>query len=209
MEISKTEIFLLQSFNMPKVSEKHKAKVKNGILNAAIKSFSKTGFAVTTMDDIAKTANVSKGTLYLHFQSKEDLFESIFRLNQQKLIDERDGLFQDKNKIKYDLGLFYDNFISTAKATQKIEIEALAESMHNPKLRKIIQKNRKDVEGDFEEFFKNLRKMGFLKKGYDASISSGVIALFDGLYLNEMLGANHSENKKAWVKTMMTIFEGM
>lgn len=194
---------------MPKVSEKYKAKVKNEILNAAIKNFSKTGFAITKMDDIAKTANVSKGTLYLYFQSKEDLFESLFKLNQQKLIDERDGLFQDKNRIKSDLGLFYDNFLSVTKSTQKIEIEALAESIHNLKLRKIIQKNRKDMEMDFEEFFKNLRKMGFFKKSSDASISSGVIALFDGLYLNEILGANHLENKKAWVKTMMAIFEGI
>ena len=48
---------------MPKVSIEHRTKVKEAIMQAAIRNFSKTGFASTKMDDIAKTANVSEGTL--------------------------------------------------------------------------------------------------------------------------------------------------
>ena len=54
---------------MPKVSAEHKSQVRETIMRAAIKNFSKTGFASTKMDDIAKTADVSKGTLYLYFES--------------------------------------------------------------------------------------------------------------------------------------------
>ncbi|MEM4391818.1 MAG: helix-turn-helix domain-containing protein, partial [Candidatus Nitrosotenuis sp.] len=59
---------------MPKVSDEYKTKVKNLIYHAALKNFAKTGYANTKMEDIAKTAKVSKGTLYLYFQSKEELF---------------------------------------------------------------------------------------------------------------------------------------
>ena len=105
---------------MPKVSEQHKAKVKETIRKAAIKNFSKNGFANTTMDDIAKTANVSKGTLYLYFQSKESLFESICKSNQQILIDERSGLLQNRERIRKDFGIFYDNFLKALQSTDKI-----------------------------------------------------------------------------------------
>jgi len=194
---------------MPKVSTEHKTRVKETIMKAAIKNFSKTGFAITKMDDIAKTADVSKGTLYLYFQSKEELFESICKSNQRILIDERSGLFQNKGRIKQDLGIFYDNFLKAVQDTNNIRIEALAESVHNPKMRKIIQKNRKEIELNVEEFLKGMKKGGFFQNNVDMNaLSSGIIGLFDGLFLSEVIGTNHEDNKKAWIKTMMAIFEG-
>ena len=39
-------------------------------------------------------------------------------------------------------------------------------------------------------------------------ISSGIIGLYGGLFLSEVIGTNHEDNKNAWIKTMMAIFEG-
>ncbi len=195
---------------MPKVSVEHRTKVKDAIMQAAIKNFSKTGFASTKMDDISKTANVSKGTLYLYFQSKEQLFESICKSNQQILIDTRSGLLQNKNRIRKDLGIFYDNYLKALQDTDNLRMEALAESVHNPKLRKIIQKNRKEIELNVEEFLTVMRKSGdfFLKDVDLNAISSGFLGLFDGLYLSKMVGTKHEDNKKAWIETSMAILEG-
>ena len=194
---------------MPKVSEEHKTKVREMIMNAAIKNFSKTGYAPTKMDDIAKTANVSKGTVYLYFDSKESLFESICKQNQQVLSENEMNLFSNKSKISSDLGNFYDNFTHAVKNTQKLRIEALAESVHNPKLRKIIQTNRREIETNVENLFMNMKKNGFFTKNVDmSSIASGAIGLFDGLVVSEIVGVNHAANKKAWIDTMMAIFEG-
>ncbi len=49
------------------------------ILKAALECFAESGFAATRLDDIAKRAEVTKGTLYLYFQSKEDIFKSVVR----------------------------------------------------------------------------------------------------------------------------------
>lgn len=195
---------------MPKVSAEHRTKVKDAITQAAIKNFSKTGFASTKMDDISKTANVSKGTLYLYFQSKEQLFESICKSNQKILIDTRSGLLQNKNRIREDLGIFYDNYLKALQDTDNLRIEALAESVHNPKLRKIIQKNRKEIELNVEEFLTVMRKSGdfFLKDVDLNAISSGFLGLFDGLYLSKMVGTKHEDNKKAWIETSMAILVG-
>ena len=47
------------------------------ILNAAEKSFSLFGYKATTMDQVAKIANVGKGTIYTFFANKEELFNAI------------------------------------------------------------------------------------------------------------------------------------
>jgi len=47
------------------------------ILTAALKIFSLKGFAATRLTEVAKAAGVSKGTLYLYFESKEALFKAV------------------------------------------------------------------------------------------------------------------------------------
>lgn len=47
------------------------------ILAAALEVFAAQGFAAARLDDVAARAGVAKGTLYLHFASKQDLFEKL------------------------------------------------------------------------------------------------------------------------------------
>jgi AcrR family transcriptional regulator len=49
------------------------------ILAAALESFAERGFAATRLEDVAARAGISKGTLYLYFKSKEELFEAVVR----------------------------------------------------------------------------------------------------------------------------------
>lgn len=50
---------------------------KQQIIEAATKSFSLFGYKATTMEQIAKLANVGKGTIYTFFKNKEDLLDEI------------------------------------------------------------------------------------------------------------------------------------
>jgi AcrR family transcriptional regulator len=49
------------------------------ILAAALETFAERGFAASRLEDVAARAGISKGTLYLYFQSKEDLFKAVVR----------------------------------------------------------------------------------------------------------------------------------
>jgi AcrR family transcriptional regulator len=55
------------------------------ILDAALACFAEKGFAASRMDDIAKRAGISKGTIYLYFESKEAVFKAL----AQRAIGER------------------------------------------------------------------------------------------------------------------------
>lgn len=49
------------------------------ILTAALAVFTARGFSASRLDDVAAKAGISKGTLYLYFRSKEDLFKAMVR----------------------------------------------------------------------------------------------------------------------------------
>lgn len=49
------------------------------ILDAALLLFGERGYAGTRLEDVARQAGVSKGTVYLYFESKEALFQAVVR----------------------------------------------------------------------------------------------------------------------------------
>jgi len=51
------------------------------LLAAALELFVESGYAATRLDDVAARAGVSKGTLYLYFENKEELFKAVVREN--------------------------------------------------------------------------------------------------------------------------------
>lgn len=52
---------------------------KSAILEAAMKLFSENDFHEVTVEEIAKCADLAKGTVYLYFKNKEDLFFSVVK----------------------------------------------------------------------------------------------------------------------------------
>lgn len=59
-------------------SSKSEAKTE-AILQGAMKEFLANGYAATSMDKVAKTAGVSKATVYSHFGDKENLFSAVIQ----------------------------------------------------------------------------------------------------------------------------------
>jgi len=57
--------------------EREKEQRRNAILEAAEKVFLARGVENTTMDEVAALAEFSKGTLYLYFKDKNDLFHGV------------------------------------------------------------------------------------------------------------------------------------
>ncbi|MGA8938939.1 MAG: TetR/AcrR family transcriptional regulator [Acidobacteriaceae bacterium] len=55
------------------------------ILSAAIKVFGKKGFAATCVGDVADAAKMAKGTVYLYFDSKEEIYATAVRLVIEQL----------------------------------------------------------------------------------------------------------------------------
>jgi AcrR family transcriptional regulator len=63
------------------------------ILKAALTEFGESGLACARLDDIAKRAGLSKGTIYLYFPNKEELFREVVRHTVVSQIEESERQF--------------------------------------------------------------------------------------------------------------------
>jgi len=56
---------------MPEAAAHHESK--NRLLDAAVRVFGAKGYSATTLDDVCRSAELTKGCFFYHFKSKEDL----------------------------------------------------------------------------------------------------------------------------------------
>ena len=73
------------------------------IIAAALELFVERGYAITRLDDVAARAGVSKGTLYLYFENKEDLFKAVVRGNVLPVLQHGEVLVENFSGSSTDL----------------------------------------------------------------------------------------------------------
>jgi TetR/AcrR family transcriptional regulator len=99
---------------------------KKLILEAATKSFSLYGYKATTMDQVAKLANVGKGTIYTFFKTKEELFDDIInsliadiRFEVESALDETALILDIVNNVLARVHEFRESHQLTIKLIQE------------------------------------------------------------------------------------------
>jgi AcrR family transcriptional regulator len=65
---------------------------RQAILDAALTLFAERGFGAARLEDVAARAGVAKGTLYLYFKDKEQLFEEVIRSAVSPILERLDAL---------------------------------------------------------------------------------------------------------------------
>ena len=93
-----------------------KSEKKELILEKAVRLFSKKGFFKVKIDDVAKAANVAKGTVYLYFKNKDELFITVV-VEMVKSFEKSLTQIIDKTNTPEDfldqLLKFYMSFVSS------------------------------------------------------------------------------------------------
>ncbi len=120
------------------------------IVDAALALFSETGFAATTVAAIARRAGVTKGTVYLYFPSKEDLFAAVIRDRTLPMIEQGEALSAAFTGTSSDLlRQLFSRWFAVLRAPERIAIPRLmiAESVAFPDLARffveeIVQRGR-------------------------------------------------------------------
>jgi len=64
------------------------------IIQAALEVFADRGFAATKLEDVARKAGVTKGTIYLYFENKDALFKALIRETIVPVIAQGEALAQ-------------------------------------------------------------------------------------------------------------------
>lgn len=92
------------------------------IVDAALKVFARDGFAVSKMDTVAEEAGISKGTLYLYFESKDALFEGMVKEKMLPLLEKLQSEMMAAGKdltaeemLRLQMRFFYRNVLNTER----------------------------------------------------------------------------------------------
>ena len=101
--------------------ERRKDARPGELLAAALELFVEKGFAATRAEEVAKRAGVSKGTLFLYFCSKEELFKAVVRENiSGRFVEWRTELEQYQGSsadlLRYCIGTWWERVGSTQAA---------------------------------------------------------------------------------------------
>jgi len=126
---------------------------KQILLDAAVKTFARTGYHRTRVADIAREAGVADGTVYLYFQSKEDilisLFQSLMNLFVNELYSELARCINANEKLEKIITYHLTTLGSKPEQAKVTQIE----------LRQIDQKINEGISKPLLSYFKLIEEV--------------------------------------------------
>jgi len=80
-------------------STEQKSERREAIIASALKLFESKTFQQISVADIARRAGIGKGTFFLYYKTKEELFFSVIRTEFQTWLDAMDAMFSEKRNV--------------------------------------------------------------------------------------------------------------
>jgi AcrR family transcriptional regulator len=194
--------------------EREKERRRQQIIVAAKRVFSEKGFNKATMEDIAKEAELSPGTLYLYFKNKEELYASLSLRILQYLhirvthVNKDTSLTPDKKlsalmEAMYDVYEFDPLIIINMFHLQSSEtLKNLSESL----LDEIKDLSKKSI-GSIAKIFKEGIEQGIYEDRHPVALADIFWAMFSGVVLWEASKKIISSDKDYLKSTLAAAFE--
>jgi len=173
----------------PKVTQQYKKDVRERVLAAAAKLFSSKGYYDTSMDEIVAESNLSKGAIYGHFKSKEDLFVALQDKQLEESITVLASTFTPgdsaKTKLEKVIGTAFDSMVSASKKNCRINLEF---NVAAPRM-KSVQRRRDDRFAALHRFIMEIIREGVEKGEFRRDVDPDstalvLLAMADGLSLD-------------------------
>jgi AcrR family transcriptional regulator len=192
---------------MPRVVPGYREEARSRILKAAQAAFSEKGYDQATMEDIAHKLGVSKGALYLYFNSKEQLFEKITEERQHKLRETLRASLKDGALVECTKEFFDAVIDQQDKYNISLTFEVISEAARNDALRAILLEDYDKRLRILSEFLHEQQEQGLIRDDVDVhSLSLGISALFNGLMMSHILGIEKKQIKRTWMETINIIY---
>ncbi len=194
--------------------EREKERRRQQIMIAAKRVFSANGFAKSTMEDIAREAELSPGTIYLYFKNKDELYASLsLRILQYlnirlKHVINHKGLEPEEyvealKQAMYDVYDFDPLIVINMFQLQSSEsVKNLSPEL----LSEIIELSQNSL-GTMADIFEKGIKKGIFINHHPQAIADALWGMFSGLILWEESKKLFHENKDHLKPNMEIAFE--
>lgn len=194
--------------------ERERERRRQQIMVAAKRVFSQKGFSKSTMEDIAREAELSPGTLYLYFKNKDELYASLsLRILQYLLIRlehvSNDKTLQPRERLQALKEAMYDvyNFdplilinmfhLQSSETLKNLSPELLAD------IKELSGKSLESMAALFEDGIKS----GVFIDKHPIAIADIIWSMFSGVILWEESKRVLNEEKNYLKETLETAFE--
>ena len=182
----------------------------NRILRQAMKTFLEKGYHGSSIDDITAAAGVTKGALYWHFESKEEVLKRIIEEYEGRFLD---GLIQAVNNVKGSISdkiekyFRYNAAFAYYNRELCVSFTALSGELvgaHHP-----IEPEIRRINKKYQNFLSNLilqgKKEKIFRKEIDSDLTALIIIAFHaGILLQWSMSRNEIEGV-AYVNTFKKI----
>jgi len=196
--------------NMRAVKDLQAGDTGDRILQQAMRLFLEKGYHGTSIDEITQAAELTKGALYWHFRSKQDLLQRIIKEHEMRFLDEliqvvgevQGGTLDKFEKyIRFNSAFaYYNRELCVSFTTLAAELVG-AHHQIEPEIRRIYKK--------YQTFLSKLihqgKKEKIFKKELDPDLAAlSIIAFHNGVLLQWSMNKNEI-NGEAFVKTFKNI----
>lgn len=192
---------------MPKVSSEYLAERQEHILQAAIRCFVRSGFHATGMAEIIRESELSAGSVYRYYKSKDELIQAIIdRLItslQQQMNEEISNSTSLGDVMVRCIGVISRRL--TAPEAQMLP-QTWTEALRNPTIAALVNKKYQPVINNFEELARQLKERGQVAADLDPVIVARVmLSTMNGFVVQKLL-FNQQIDDVAFAQTVAQLF---
>jgi AcrR family transcriptional regulator len=169
---------------VPRVAEEARAARREQIIAAGLACFARSGYHATTMADVASQANVSKGTPYLYFDSKQALFLALHEQWDcgagQRVEDAIAALPEAERRspsaVLRAVASAMAAYAQAEAETCRVLMEARALAAHEPVIATAVRAADEQMHDQLEDLFAAGVAAGEWPAGTDAALAARLFA---------------------------------
>jgi len=184
-------------------SEEEKKIIKKNLINEARKLFEKFGLQKTTVDEIVSAVGISKGSFYLFYQSKEELYFDVLE-NVEKEFREKifENVFNNEKNRHEHFKAFLNQIIELLttmpiyKEINSTNYELLLRKLPEKTLQNHIQSDQEYIS----KLFNCWMDRGWMKRENMEAINGLFLSLIHFIiHRDDFEGINFEATKELWV----------
>jgi AcrR family transcriptional regulator len=173
---------------MPKISAAQRDARREQILAAALRCFSRDGFHQTTTADIVRESGLSQGTLYLYFNSKDDLIAALAddRHRREAVLNALSEHQPDPARSIFALLTLYAKRLSepSERDMLRVGLQGWAEALRNERVRAGVLEGVASARTALVRVIRRGQRAGAFTRDLDpAAMAAVLIAIFQGFVL--------------------------
>ena len=189
-----------------------KARTRAQILHAALACFSNKGYHQTSMDDIVAESGLSKGALYWHFKSKQELFVSLIEWYMAAFGEEASHAWTDDmaatDKIRAIMMFFVDSSEQLIPFF-KITIDFWAQTSEDEQLRAIFDEMLDNFQQQLRTIIEEGITNGEFRPVDTSQLALALIAALDALALYRTLLADKIDVQSSVEALLEVVIAGL